>query len=300
MELRHLRYFLAVAEELHFSRAATRLHMAQPPLSQQIRKLEQALGVELVHRTNRRVELSEAGRAILPEVRRTFEAVQRVAEGARSAAAGESGVVNVGFVGSAANSVLPVAVARFRRRYPGVALTLRELSVSEQSAELAAEQLDCAFVRPPVDPAGMRLVRLVEEPLTCAVPAEHPVARQRRVSVGRLGSEPLVVLARTAVPAVHDAVLSAFETAGIVPMIAQGAESIQAVLALVAAGLGVSLLPASTAALGRDGVRFVPLTASPRLTLMLATREDNPSQPLMRFVEVTRKVAREQRRGSRR
>jgi DNA-binding transcriptional LysR family regulator len=283
IELRHLRYFLAVAEELHFGRAAERLHIAQPPLSQQIRKLERELGTELFHRTSRRVELSDAGRAFLVEVRLTLAQAERAVDAARDAASGKTGHLRVGFVGSAADGPLPQMVGDFRQSLPGVSLTLSELSVDEQLEALSRGQLDLGFVRGPAEEKGLKFAQVFHEPLVAAVPEGHRLARRKQLTGGNLRDEPLVLLAREEVPGLFDQVIAICQQHGFSPAVEQQATSIQAVLGLVAAGLGVSLLPKSVESLRRTGVRFVPLRGS-RTTLEVAWREDDRSPVLASFL----------------
>ncbi|HEY7267890.1 MAG TPA: LysR substrate-binding domain-containing protein, partial [Solirubrobacterales bacterium] len=273
IELRHLRYFLAVAEELHFGRAAARLRIAQPPLSQQIRKLEDELGVELFHRTSRRVELSEAGQALLPEVRLLFEQVGRATDAAQHADRGTSGHLRIGFVGSAADGPLPRIVGGFRQELPGVSLTLNELGVDEQLEALRAGRLDVGFVRGPLDEQGLNVAEIYNEPLVVAIPQRHRFARRKQISARDLRGEALVLLSREEVPGLFDQVIAICQQHGFNASVEQQSTSIQAVLGLVAAGLGVSVLPRSVESLRRVGVRFLPLRGS-RTTLLVAWRED--------------------------
>jgi DNA-binding transcriptional LysR family regulator len=281
VELRHLRYFLAVAEELHFGRAAASLGIAQPPLSQQIRKLEEAIGAELFHRSKRRVELSPAGEAMVPFAQRALADASAGIEAARRAARGEIGTLSVGFIESAARTLVPSAVWRFRAAHPDVNLRLRELGVEDQLAGLRARSLDIAIVRPPVDGEGLLFERLLEERLVVVVAESHRFAARSRVAPRSLDGEPLVLLARETVPGLHDQVISLFERNRLSARIAQEATSIQAVLGLVAAGLGVSLLPSSIFGADQAGLAVVSLAPSPRLSLLAAVREGDRS-PLVR------------------
>jgi DNA-binding transcriptional LysR family regulator len=282
-ELRRLRYFLAVAEELHFGRAAERVGIAQPALSQQIRRLEEEVGVPLFHRTKRSVELTVAGRAMEPEARRALASVEQAMEVARRAARGEVGHLTVGFVETAATALVPQAVQRFRADFPGVALTLRELPVSAQLEGLHAGTLDVGIVRPPFDPAGLEIAQVQEEPFVVAVAASSELAARRRLSPRELAGLPLVLLAREVVPGLHDQVIGLLQEHG-GATIAQEATSIQAVLGLVAAGLGASLVPDSVRTLERHGVAFVPLHPSPRSRLVAISRRADRSPLVARFV----------------
>jgi DNA-binding transcriptional LysR family regulator len=283
IEIRHLRYFLAVAEELHFGRAAARLQIAQPPLSQQIRKLEDELGVELFHRTSRRVELSEAGRALLPEVRLLFDQVGRATDAAQNADRGTSGHLRIGFVGSAADGPLPRIVGEFRHQHPGVSMTLNELGVDEQLEALRAGRLDVGFVRGPLDEHGLNVAEIYHEPLVVVTPERHRFGRRKQISGKDLRGEALVLLSREEVPGLFDQVIAICQQHGFSASVEQQATSIQAVLGLVAAGLGVSVLPRSVESLRRVGVRFLPLRGS-RTTLLIAWRENGRSALLQSFL----------------
>jgi DNA-binding transcriptional LysR family regulator len=281
VELRHLRYFLAVAEELHFGRAAASLGIAQPPLSQQIRKLEEAIGVELFDRSKRRVELSPAGEAMVPFARRALADASAGIEAARRAARGEIGTLSVGFIESAARTLVPGAVRGFRAAHPEVGLRLRELGVEDQLARLRARSLDIAIVRPPVDGEGLQLEQLLEERLVVVAAESHRFASRSRIAPRSLDGEPLVLLARETVPGLHDQVISLLERNRLSARIAQEATSIQAVLGLVAAGLGVSLLPSSIFGADQAGLAVISLAPSPRLSLLAALREGDRT-PLVR------------------
>ena len=283
VELRHLRYFLAVAEELHFGRAAGRLGIAQPALSQQIQRLEAEIGVDLFHRTKRRVELSVAGAAMLAQSRRALADATGAVDSARRAARGEIGLLTVGFIESAAGLVLPRAVRSFRRRHPRVELVLRELGVDAQLEGLRDGALDVAILRPPVDEEQLEIATVLEEGLVVAVADDHRLATRRRVVPGALADEPLVLLSRDVVPGLYDQIL-ALQPGGGAVKIAQEASSIQAVLALVAAGLGPSLLPASVRSLDRRGVVLIDLRPSPRSEMLIAARRDDRSPLTASFI----------------
>ena len=185
MELRHLRYFLAVAEELDFGRAALRLHIAQPPLSQQIRQLEEELGVQLFRRTRRNVSLTEAGQAFLSEAQRTLEQVERAMEVAQRVDRGEQGQLIIGFVGSATYGLLPKLLRAFRERFPEVAFTLRELTTSQQIQALHEQQIHLGVLRPPVAQEEFLFEPLAQDPLIVALPEQHRLATQPSLPLGR-------------------------------------------------------------------------------------------------------------------
>lgn len=291
VELRHLRYFLAVAEHLHFGRAAARLQIAQPALSQQIRKLEGEIGVELFHRTKREVQLSAAGLALRSFARQALGDVAAGVEAARRAARGEIGSLTVGFIESAASTIVPVAVRAFRAAHPDVGLTLRELGVDPQIEGLRAGTLDVGIVRAPVVADDLRLERVLDEGLVIAAPAGHPLAARRRIAPRTVAGQPLVLLAREVVPGLYDQIIALHEEQGTAAALAQEATSIQAVLGLVAAGLGVSLLPASVRSLDRAGVVFITLAPSPRTSMLVASRRGDRSPLMPAFVAAARKAA---------
>ena len=283
VELRHLRYFLAVAEELHFGRAAARLQIAQPALSQQIRRLEEEIGVELFHRTKRRVQLSAGGEAMVQSARQALSDVEASIEVAQRAARGEIGHLTVGFIETAATTIVPLAVRRFRTDHPDVGLSLRELSVDAQVDGLRSGALDVGIVRLPIDVDGLLLRPVADEGLLVVAPEGHPLAGRQRVGSQSLAGEPLVLLAREVVPGLYDQIIALQREHG-GANIAQEATSIQAVLGLVAAGLGVSLLPASVRSLDRSGVAFTTLTSSPRSSMLLAWSEADRSPLTAAFV----------------
>lgn len=292
VDVRQLRYFLAVAEELHFGRAAQRVQIAQPALSQQIRRLEAEIGVELFHRTKRHVELSTAGEALVRHARRALDEVDAGIDDARRADRGEIGALTIGFIESAATTIVPTAVREFRGDHPNVALTLRELSVDAQLDGLRSETLDVGIVRPPVEPGNLALEQVVDEPLVAAVPSGHELAARRRIGAVRLAREPLVLLAREMVPGLYDQVIALQQEHAGAATIAQEATSIQAVLGLVAAGLGISLLPASVRALERSGVSCVSVVPSPRSSMLLAYRRGDRSPLTRAFVAGAHSAAR--------
>ncbi|WP_326794697.1 LysR substrate-binding domain-containing protein [Streptomyces sp. NBC_01808] len=275
MELRQLRYFVAVAEELHFGRAAGRLGIAQPALSQQIRKLETDLGVELLTRNRRRVALSPAGAAFLPEARETVARAARAARVARRTAAGELGRLALGFVGSATDELLPRAMPVLRARYPDLEVTLRESTSAEQVAALARGELDLGLLRPPSPlPAGLRTRLLTRERLVAALPVGHRLTRLPRLTAADLRGEPLVRFPRAEGAWMYDLITDYCRgDGGPPPEVAQEAVMMQTITALVAAGTGIALVPASQRTLARPGVAFRRLVAAPLLDLVAAWPE---------------------------
>jgi DNA-binding transcriptional LysR family regulator len=259
MELRHLRYFVAVAEELHFGRAARRLHMSQPPLSQQVKRLEEELGVQLLHRTKRRVELTEAGEAFLGEASLALSQVEAAAEAARRAGRGETGTLSVGFVGSAAYEVLPEVLKAFRGRYPDVEIRLEELTTAQQVRALGEGRIEVGFVRPPVGEESLAVETVLREPLVAVLPGDHSLSEQEGVSLGALAEEPFVMTPRRLGPSFYDRIVGACREAGFSPRVVQEAIQMQTIIGMVAAGIGVALVPASESNLTRKGVVYKPI-----------------------------------------
>jgi DNA-binding transcriptional LysR family regulator len=298
MELRHLRYFLAVAEELHFGRAAARLHVSQPPLSQQIRHLEAELGVALLARTHRRVRLTEAGRAFAGEARVLLERLGHAAQAAQRIARGETGSLAVGFIASATFGVLPRIYRRFRERHPEVALVLSELSTADQVEALRAGTLHVGMARPPLPAEGLVAEPLGEEPLVAALPTRHPLAARATVPLRALGPEPFVLFPRQPRPGWIDVVLDACRSAGFRPAVVQETLELSTAVALVGAGVGVSLVPASASALRLRGVVYRPLQPPVPTTRLLAVRRAEGAPPAaLRFLEVAREVVAERAPG---
>ena len=294
MELRQLRYFVAVAEELHFRRAAERLHVSQSPLSVQIRKLEATVGVQLLRRNRRGVELTAAGRSLLADARVLLDQAERAAERARRAAAGYAGELRIGFVGSAIYAVLPEAVRTLRAERPMVEVTLREMATEEQLDALRRDQLDVGFVRAPAAPEGLQMERVLQEPLLAALPTDHPLAAAAEVSLAELATESLVLFPRAQAPAFYDELMVRLQRTGRVTRIAQEAPEMQTIIGLVAAGVGVSLVPASTRLFAREGVAYRPLSETElAVWLAIATRVGERPPTVEAFLEFARRAGRE-------
>jgi DNA-binding transcriptional LysR family regulator len=294
LELRQLRYFVVVAEELHFGRAAARLHMTQPPLSQTIQGLEAELGTALFFRTRRSVSLTPAGLALLPEAQRLLEAAQALPAIARRAAAGESGRLALSFVSTADYSVLPTFLRDFRQRYPQVQIDLREATSDVQLDELAEGRIDVGLLIPPLPErlkAELSYVPVIAEALVLAAPQGLPALRgKQRVALKSLSDLPLIIFPRRIAPALHDAILSCFRNAGLTPHIGQEAIQMQTIVGLVSAGMGIALVPQSVSNLKRPGVEYRPLSdKTPLVETGIAWRRDNASPVLHAFLELLRK-----------
>ena len=280
MELRHLRYFVAVAEELNFTRAAARLGIGQPPLSQQIRDLETELGTQLFHRVPHGAELTESGREFLTEARLVLAGAARAQEVARRAHRGEIGRLALGFTGSAAfNSVVSSTIRNFRRSWPNVLLSLEEMNTFRLLERLAAGDLDAAFIRPGAqDPEGVRVRRLPPEPMMIALHSGHPLAAQAELPLSALAGEPFVLFPRGIGLSLYDQIVESCRQSGFEPFIGQYAPQISSVVNLVAADLGVSIVPRSIAQIALDGVVYRPIVGiAPTASLALATPRDSRS-----------------------
>ena len=294
MELRQLRYFVAVAEELHFRRAAQRLHIAQPPLSQQIQKLERELGVELLLRTNRRVELTDAGRVFLEEARRTLTNAGHAVDAVRAAARGEVGWLRLGFVGSVSYDLLPRLLSGFRERYPGVQMELRQLTTEEQMEALEKGDIEVGIARE-LEPAnGLTVVPLMRERLFGALPAGHLLAGRGEIGLAELAEDSFIVVPRREVPRLYDNFVYLCRAAGFDPRITQEALQFPTILGLVSAGLGVAVVPGVVQAFRKTGVSCLPLTDSAAVSdISFAYSSGRESPVLTAFLEVAYEVAQE-------
>jgi DNA-binding transcriptional LysR family regulator len=293
VELRQLRYFVAVAEELHFRRAAARLHISQPPLSQQISALEAELGCTLLERTRRRVELTPAGEAFLRDARAVLAELDAAVSTARAIAAGHAGFLRVGFVGSALLSIVPTAVQAFRRARPGVEVELRERSTVDALRLLRNGTIDVALVRPPIESEeDLRTELVLRERTVAAIPADHPLAALRRIPLRRLAAEPLVLFPRPQAPGFHDLLIGRLAASGPTPHVAQYAPEMTTIIGLVAAGIGVSPVPASVAHLEIEGVTYRPLGGAPDTELVAVTRAHEDAPLAHAFIAGARDAAR--------
>jgi len=291
VELRHLRYFIAVAEERHFGRAAARLHIAQAPLSQQIRRLEAELGEPLLYRTTRSVELAPAGEVLLERGREILVAVDSAIDDARRAARGEYGRLAIGFTGSVTYAVLPSLAAALRQELPGVMLDLRgELLTPAQVAQLTAGTLDLGLLRPPVRERDLSTEVLQSEPLIAVLPQSHPLANSDAVPLEQLKDDPFVAYPSHFRSVLHDAVEDACAAHGFKPLAAHEVAETATLVSFVAAGLGVSLVPASVRHMTVHGAIYRPLTHdTTRVELAVAWRHDDERPVLRHALDVIRR-----------
>lgn len=295
MELRHLRYFVAVAEELHFGRAAELLRISQPPLSQQIQALEAELGVRLFDRTNRRVSLTDAGRLFLEETRRTLAQVDKSVDVVRRANQGEIGELQIGFTSSAPfTSILPRAILAFREAFPAVHLALQEMTSKQVVEAVQDETLQVGMIRPFALPAGLQTTELFSEPLVALMHAGHPLASgsEEGICLVELAAEPFVFFPRSYGTGLYDQLLNLARQAGFNPRIAQEANEALTIIGLVAAGLGVSVLPASFQRIRIDGVAFRTLLDKDATTAVWLVKRRQEQSPLTRaFIELVTREA---------
>jgi DNA-binding transcriptional LysR family regulator len=290
VEIRQLHAFVAVGEELHFGRAAARLHMAQSPLSQLIRRLEADVGVPLLRRTTRRVELLPAGEVLLERAHALLAAARAAEEDARAAASGELGRLAIGFTGSMTYALLPHLAKALRARLPRVALELHgEMLTPAQVEQLLEGALDVALLRPPVDHPELVLEPVGVEPLVAALPADHALAALERVPVARLADEPFIVYPSSARSVVHAAVDATCADQGFSPIVAMEVAETSTLVSFVAAGVGVALVPASARQMSVTGAVYRPLAGATHLVeLAMCWRVASQSATLPRALEVIR------------
>lgn len=297
IELRHLRYFVAVAEELHFGRAAQRLHLAQPPLSQQIRKLEELLGCPLFDRTSRSVSLTAAGEAFLERAQRTLRNLGRDIEETRSIGRGEVGSLHIGFVGSAMLTILPAIFREYRAAYPGVQLHLHESFTAKVIEGMQNGTLDAGLLRDSDPAEGLSSSAIYSEPFVIVLPATHPRARQKNISPATLRGEPFVYYPRSAGSRAFEKPLSLFDEHGFRPHIVQEAHNWLTILRLIGAGLGATIAPACVRRIASPEVVCLPIRNVKGGTRIASSIElacfTGESRPIVRgFAEIVAAISR--------
>ncbi|MGF1472113.1 MAG: LysR substrate-binding domain-containing protein [Rubrobacteraceae bacterium] len=291
MELRRLRYFVAVAEESSFSRAARRLRMAQPPLSNQIKQLEEELSVQLFERTSRGVRMTGSGELLLEEARRLFAQVDQTVRVVQRVGYGEVGLLTLGFVPSSSNEVLPPILQRFGERYPGIELFLREMRPDLIVRGLHDKQIDAGFLYLPLDDASLDFERVSREPLVLALPEAHPLASEPEVELRAVAKEPFILPARyRLMPGLYGQVTEACRQAGFVPNAVQkDVWLMQTIVGLVASSIGVALVPSSLRNLRRKGVVYKSVSElSPTVELGVIWRGGDQGIVLDSFLQATR------------
>jgi DNA-binding transcriptional LysR family regulator len=292
MELRHLRYFIAVAEELHFSKAAEKLHIAQPPLSQQIQQLEAELGVELFHRkTKRQVQLTEAGQVFLQEAYQLLAQLERAIKLTQRTGRGERGELRIGFTSLVTYDVLPVILRRFREEFPEVELVLQELTTSQQEQALRDRFIHLGFAHPPLEDSTLSQECIHKASLIVALPEIHPLAKQKSISVRSLANESFIMFPRHLGPGLYDQILNLCQTGNFNPKVTQEAIQMQTIIGLVSAGMGIAIVVSSLQKLQRSGIVYRPIAEkTPAIETAMVWQLDNITPILRQFFQVTRTV----------
>jgi len=280
-ELTQLRCFLAIAEEMHFGRAAARLNMTQPPLSRQLQQLERTLGVELVERSSRFVQLTAAGKAFLVDARHILRISEEALVTVRRVAAGEAGVITLGFIPATSYSLLPRLVAFVSKELPHVQLLLKEMVTLDQVDALTNKRIDAGILRMPIDTRGFEAVTISREPLVVAVPETSPLAQKKSLDLKDLDRQPLVMYAPIEGRYHYSLLSSAFQAAGVRPNFVQYTREIHTMLALVDAGIGGAVVPSDASNLGFPRIRLQKLESNPQLfselTFVWRKQMDNPA-----------------------
>lgn len=294
MELRHLRYFVAVAEELHFGRAARRLNLSQQPLSRQIRSLEAELDVQLFHRTKRTVQLTATGEVFLIEARKVLAQAQRAVAIAKRTSRGEIGLFKVGFSGLVLNGVLPATVRQFREQRPDVHLELTRIQTNEQVKALIEGEIHAGLLHPPFNTAQLSYEVIYREPLIAMVPDNHWLAKEapHPVSIKHLSEEALVIFPRKIGPMLYDSIITFCQQAGFNPNIVQEAFPQRTILGLVAAGMGITLTHASAWQIRQQGLVARPIVEeTPTVETAIAWRSDTVHPALPHFLDVAKALS---------
>ena len=291
LEIRHLRYFVAVAEHLHFSKAAEYLHISQPPLTRQIQQLEEELGVSLLARTNRRVELTPEGKLFLDEIKQIVSRFDALKQRASEAARGQLGKLSIGFISVADYHVLPLLLNEFQSRFPYVTLNLREATTDIQLSALRDGDIDIGIVLAPVTDPTLAFRPLFREELVAVLPAgetaQHKSNRVQPLAIKSLAGRSFVMFPRASAPGLYDLIVAVCASAGFTPRVTQEAIQMQTIISLVSVGMGVALVPASLTNLGRAGVIYRPLKEkSPLVITGLAWKNSNASATLRAFLDL--------------
>jgi DNA-binding transcriptional LysR family regulator len=296
MELKHLASFIAIAEQLSFVRASKQLHLSQPALTGQIQKLEEELGVQLLSRNRRSVRLTDAGQIFLVEARATLAKARQAAERAQRAARGEIGRLRIGFVSSAVLQILPSTVVAFRKRYPNVRLDLMNLRTVSQVKALIRRSIDIGFLRLPLSHDQLKITVVHREPFVLILPKGHPLARNQQISISALHDEPFVAYGRRWAPGFFDAVVQMCTREGFSPNITQETSEMYTAIALVAAGVGVAILPKSVVLAQSRNVVVKPLPSSVGISeIGVAVSKDQRSSLVSSFVSLAAQMQGEQR-----
>lgn len=299
IDLRHLETFLVVVEEMSFGRAAERLRIAQPPLSRQIQRLEDALDVRLFDRTRPQIQLTEAGRAFVPEARQILRQVERGVQVAQRASRGEVGQLLIGFEGSLSSDIVPLSISSYQQQFPEVSVTVQEMPTGDQLQALLKEQIDLGFIVPRVADEALVVETVAREPLVLALSEDHPLAVQDEVEIQQLRNEKFITGSSVDRCGLHRAINDVCYQAGFIPNVSQVTNEIQLTLGFIAAGIGIALLPNSIRGLQKDGVVYRPVkpaTAASSLAIAWPQNHSNPA--LTHFLQVVRAIANSTSNGS--
>lgn len=292
IELRHLRYFLAVAEELNFGRAAERLNITQPSLSRQIQNLEKELGIILFERNPRQLKLTAPGQIFLTEAEQILLRFDQGIRIIKRANRGEIGQLTVGFQGSSVYDIIPISIKVFRERFPEVEIIMQHMTTSEQVIALSENNLDVGFVTPPITDTNLELEILLQEPLVLALPENHPLAAHSEISITALANEPLILASRDRGCGLHEQIFDIYQKAGLHPNVVCAAREMQVMLGFVAAGMGISLLPSHVKNFQRTGVVYRTLNPEAPITALgIAWKPENIIPILLAFLEIIRSLA---------
>lgn len=291
IELRHLRYFVVLAEELHFGRAAQRLHIAQPPLSQQIKQLEEELGVQLFERSKKRVQLTEAGQLFFEKVGQLFLEFEQTIQQVQQVSRGETGRLVVGFTGSAPYTIMPKIIPVYRQHFPAIQLVLKEVTTSPQlEALLLANQIDVAFILNPSPHEELEIETVLQDQLVVVLPQNHPLTEQDSIVLKQLASEPFVMYPRFPPRYFYQKIIDFCQQAGFTPQIVQEANQFQTIISLVASGLGVALVPSTTQKLRIEGSVYRPIKyPQAQVDLAAVWRKGDSSPVLSSFLNIVQK-----------
>ena len=288
MELRHLKYFVAVAEELHFGRAAAKVQITQPVISDQIRRLEQELGVKLFFRTKRTVKLTEPGKIFFIEAKQILARVEKAVSAVQKADRGELGSLTIGYTGPALYSVLPKIIRTFRDRYPQVELVFKEICTNDQVKALNSGDIDVGFLHPPIK-GDFEFILIMTESMILALPEDHPLTTFTQVPISKLSNQPFILFPRQEGPYLYSRILSICQQAGFSPQVVQEVTPQPTIIGLVAAGIGVSFVSSSLQSINRPGVVYRELDVlTPELELVAAWKIEKVSPVLQKFLTVVR------------
>ncbi len=291
MELRHLKYFVAVAEELHFGRAAAKVQITQPVISDQIRRLEEELRVKLFFRTKRTVQLTEPGKIFFKEAQQILERVEKAVSAVQKAERGELGSLTIGYTGPALYTLLPEIIKAFRDRYPQVELVLKEICTNEQVEALNSGEIEVGFLHPPIE-GDFESISIMTEKMILALPEDHPLTTFTQVPISKLSDQSFILFPQQEGPYLYSRILSICQQAGFSPKVVQEVTPQPTMIGLVAAGIGVSFVSSSLQNLNRPGVVYRELdVATPELELVAAWKRDKVSPVLRKFLQIVQEIA---------